>query len=63
MAQKSEDWKAVLDQFEELKGHDSGPPIDEILDDEIRRRFGQTIARAVHKPSLRETLARVKVAR
>jgi hypothetical protein len=63
MAQNREEWETLRDQFEELKDHGSGPAIDEILDDEIRRRFGQTIARAVHKLSLRETLARVKVAR
>jgi hypothetical protein len=62
---QADDWKGVRDQLNKLKEHNAGsvPAIDEILDDDIRRRFGQVIARAAHKPTVRETLAVVAVAR
>jgi hypothetical protein len=60
-----EDRKALRDQIEILRGRDTGlvPSLDELLDDEARRRFGQAIARAVHKATVRETLANVAVTR
>ena len=40
--------EALKDQFEELKRCESasGSRLEEIFDDEIRRRFGETIYRA-----------------
>jgi hypothetical protein len=58
-----EEWNSVRDRFEELRRRETDPAgLDQILDDEIRRRFGQTIARAVRKSSVRETLA-IRIAR
>jgi hypothetical protein len=58
-----EEWNSVRDRFEELRRRETDPAgLDQILDDEIRRRFGQTIARALRKPSVRETLA-IRIAR
>jgi hypothetical protein len=40
---------ALKDQFEELRCRDAGkvPDIEELLDEQIRRRFGEMISRAI----------------
>ena len=58
--------KALKDHIEALRRCESGtvPALDEIIDHEIRRRFGRMIAHtANNKTSVRETLAIVAVAR
>ena len=42
------EWTAVKERFEELRRRESesAPALEDIFDDEIRRRFGQMISRS-----------------
>jgi hypothetical protein len=50
-----DEWSALKDRFEEIRNGspESVPSLEEILDDEIRRRFGRLISRSAldHSPN------------
>jgi hypothetical protein len=55
MPQDPNEWKALKDQFEELRRHqsESVPDIERIFDTQIRLRFGEMIYRAIISTSKR----------